>query len=142
MRDREGKFTRKHNEWSLDNFDDGYINCGRFKSIKKGHPRSNLEGYVLRSILVYEEYSGIQVTPELCIHHRDGNKLNDSIENLELIEFNKHSKMHNESKKNGENRVCAVCGEEFYVPRWRLNQKYHVGKYCSTKCFFRREKNY
>jgi hypothetical protein len=130
---------RVNKQWSLDNFDDGYIdNRGRFRVYFPNHPRAYEEGYILRSIVAYEAYHGVSVTKEYAIHHKNGNRLDDSKENLEQLLFGAHSRKHNECKKNGKNMICATCGKTFYVTQWRLNQKWHVGKYCGLDCYFKR----
>ena len=35
--------------------------------------------------------------------------------------------------KTGINKKCLKCGQDFYVPGWRLKDKTR-GKYCSRKC--------
>lgn len=80
---RRGR-KRKHQSWSLENFDDGYISQGRFKIRSPDHPRADREGRILRSIIAYEAYHGVEVPRDMIIHHIDGDTLNDSKENLEV----------------------------------------------------------
>ena len=82
-----GTFDRKHNVWSLDNFDDGYIDGkGRFRVYLPNHPRSsNRMGYVLRAIVAYEAYHNVIIKDNFEVHHKDGNTLNDSNDNLILM---------------------------------------------------------
>jgi len=45
-RGRDGKFERVHQRWSLDNFDDGYVDGdGRFRVYLPEHPRAAKNGY-------------------------------------------------------------------------------------------------
>ena len=41
---------------------------------------------------------GIQIPKGCCIHHVDGNKLNNNIKNLVLMSFKAHTQLHNELK--------------------------------------------
>lgn len=107
---------RIHQPWSLNNFDDGYITQGRFRVYLPDHPRAASRGYVLRSIVAYEAYYGVKVTWEMNVHHIDGDKLNDSKENLELMpRYGKgsHTTHHQTGKNNAQwGRIGAKH------PRW------------------------
>lgn len=88
--------TRKYEQWSLDNFDNGYIYGDRYFVYYPDHSRTNKYGYVLRAIVAYETYHGIIVSRngKMDVHHKDGNTLNDSKKNLELILTSEHGRYH------------------------------------------------
>lgn len=50
--------------------------------------------------LIYEDYYGVTLLPTTDIHHLDGNKLNNNIENLEAISHGEHSRRHMKSGRN------------------------------------------
>ena len=52
--------------------------------------------------LIFEDYYGITILPCIVVHHKDGNKLNNSIENLELMDSKNHIKSHNTGRKHTE----------------------------------------
>lgn len=52
---------------------------------KPDHPFSSSRGYVREHRLVMEEHLGRYLDPKEEIHHIDGNGLNNSIENLQLL---------------------------------------------------------
>lgn len=95
---------RKHQKWSLKNFDDGIIwtDCRGKKRMRvwlPEHQRSDSntksgKGYVLRSIVAYEAYHGIVVKKSDIIHHIDGDTLNDSKENLQRLTVRQHNLVH------------------------------------------------
>jgi len=66
-----------------------------------GHPFCGKQGYVAEHRLVIERHIGRFLNPEETIHHRDGNKTNNNISNLELFatrgEHTKHA--HPEVRK-------------------------------------------
>jgi hypothetical protein len=141
-RDKLGRYIRSFKHWSLENFDDGYIDAsGRLRVYFPGHPRACVRGYVMRSIVAFEAYNNTSVTTDYAIHHKDGNRLNDSKNNLEKKLFGEHSSFHGEATKNGTYITCCICGTAKYVPRWRLIQRKDTYErfFCSRDCFYKRK---
>jgi hypothetical protein len=133
-------FKRTINEWSLDNFNEGYVdNRGRFRVYVPNHLRAYKGGYIFRSIVAYEIYHGITVPKEYDIHHIDGNKLNDSKENLEMILHGKHTVLHNINPDLYITRICENCKIEFKIKWFKLKDTssgcQHRGRFCSQKCY-------
>ena len=55
-------------------------------------------------ILVMEKYLGRKLNKGEVVHHIDGNKTNNDINNLKLMTAKEHSKMHREKEiKAGKN---------------------------------------
>lgn len=135
----KSEFKRKHKIWSLDNFNDGYIDSNnRFRVYYPDHPRAEKKlGYILREIVAYEAYNGILVPSHLEVHHIDGNTLNDSKENLILLTKSQHRIAHQWNKVS---RICLTCGKTFDIDNWRLKDKSR-GKYCSQQCYHKGVKN-
>jgi hypothetical protein len=134
--DNNGKFTRQHQIWSLQNFDDGYIDSrGRFRVYSPNRPRAYSEGYVLRAIVAYEAYTGDAVASNYDVHHKNKDKLDDSRDSIEKKLHSKHAGEHALRPDSWENRIYISCGSVFLLEKWRLNQPNHVGKYCSITCY-------
>ena len=137
IRGESGRFLRQHKRWSLDNFDDGFVDAkGRFRVCFPEHPRAAKNGYVLRAIVAYEAYHGIMVSRNMRIHHEDGNTLDDTPENLVLLSDSEHQKRH--AYMNGLiiKKTCLHCGKSFEINKWRLRNPSR-GKFCSLLCFHR-----
>ena len=68
---------------------DGYISIYR-----PDHPCSNSEGYVMEHHLVMEEHIGRLIQSEEVVHHKNGNRRDNRIENLQLMTFKEHASLH------------------------------------------------
>lgn len=87
------------------------------------HPRATKEGYVYTHVLVAEKMLGRFLTAEECVHHKDGEKYNNTEDNLMVFKtINDHSAFHKgvEAVKDGDvwwcpNKkhtvICPICGE-------------------------------
>ena len=56
--------------------------------------------------LVMERYLGRELRTDEHIHHKDGNKLNNSIDNLLLISNSEHAKLHSKKPLIKECKKC------------------------------------
>jgi len=136
-RNKNGTFKRTRKIWSLENFDDGYVDANnRMRVYKPGHPRASSGGYILRSIVAYEAYHKVMVSIKDNVHHVDHNRLNDSKENLELINGAEHISRH--KTKPLISCICRGCQKEFFIKQHRIDAG--RGKYCGHECWFRRKK--
>lgn len=95
-----------------------------------GHPRARGEGhYVRKHILVMEKRLGRYLTANEIVHHRDGNRMNNRIGNLQL--FASHAEHMNEHRKlrafaacgNRDWLVCRLCGHYDDPNNMRVRQR-------------------
>lgn len=63
------------------------------------HHRASKNGYVMEHILVFEKATGLSVPDNCVIHHLNGNKKDNRIENLCMMECGAHSSFHNKERK-------------------------------------------
>ena len=68
---------------------DGYIAVYAPK-----HPNATSDGYVMEHILVMEKHIGRYVEKPEVVHHKNGNRKDNRIENLQLMTFKEHSAYH------------------------------------------------
>lgn len=66
------------------------------------HPRADRNGYVLEHIVVFEKATGISVPEGCCVHHLNGIKNDNRIENLCLMSHGAHTAMHHRGAKRTE----------------------------------------
>lgn len=86
------------------NFRGGVRRLGSYYYVySPGHSRAIKYGqtpYVLRSVVNLEKKLGRKLKKDELPHHRDGNKLNDSFRNLELMTQADHRRHHSVGKPN------------------------------------------
>ena len=68
-----------------------YTENGYLIKYKNGY---NKKGNAKIHRLIMEEYLGRKLTPNEIVHHIDGNKLNNDIDNLKVMTRSEHSKLH------------------------------------------------
>ena len=115
------------------------------KTVKKGdymyaivrnHPNRTKNNYVLLHRVVMENKIGRLLEKNEVVHHKDHNKLNNEIENLELLTVRQHAALH--AKAAGKlyaTLKCPCCGKIFERPRAQTFLSKHT-KYtcCSCEC--------
>ena len=91
----------------------GYYLCGGYLKVKvKEHPAQDKRGYVLFHRLVMEDNLNRYLLEDEYIHHKDGNKLNNNIENLELMYGYEHAKEHNNTRERNKFGQF-VCNDKY-----------------------------
>lgn len=98
------------------------------------HPRATARGYVLLHRIVMENHLGRLLNEDEIVHHRNEDKKDNSVENLELMTLPDHCR-HHSSEPKFVDLICAHCGIAF---QRRANQRASVKGYkqsfCSRSC--------
>ena len=106
---------------------------------KRDHPNARSNGQIKRSRLVMSEHLGRPLLETELVHHLNGDKSDDRIENLVIISRSKHAAVHHSGEKNNNwnqnasyklPKVCPNCGTEFlHDPGNQARDRC-----CSNKC--------
>lgn len=82
--------------------------------------------------IVMENFLGRKLSPEEEVHHKDGDPLNNNIDNLQVMTKSEHLKIHAEENRKYFDKmiVCPWCGEEFL---WTADQQLKYQQNTSRK---------
>jgi len=89
--------------------------------------------YCYEHHLVWEKETGCPVPDGCIIHHKDGNKYNNTISNLQLMDAKAHISLHGQQKTKKIAIIkCPSCGKIFEKDARLLNFRTLV--FCSRQC--------
>lgn len=149
-RGKPAKFARGHNFRGENNpsfIGREWLVNGYKKIYAPNHPYCDAHGYVLEHRIIMEQYIGRYLDPEEQIHHKDGNKLNNIIENMEILNRSSHSKITTKlnpqcQKQDLSGRICLECGSDKTrkakngQPHWMFHPITRQGYVCE-RCYRR-----
>lgn len=72
---------------------------GHVLILKKGHPMADKGGYVMEHRYIMAEHIGRNLTKDEIVHHKNGIKDDNRIENLQLMSISEHTTLHNTGRK-------------------------------------------
>lgn len=92
--------------------------------------------------LLMEQHLHRELTIDEVVHHKNSNKLDDRLENLEILTPTEHITTHNRASGIIHNLVCPVCKLDFDVTERELNRrlketnkKNHSNMFCDRQCY-------
>jgi hypothetical protein len=98
------------------------------------HPKATKNGYVLEHRIVIENYLGRVLNDNEIVHHKNHNKKDNRLENLEVMNNREHNRKH--GLLQGRQWVtlkCPQCGKIFEKKKNQTHLQRH-SKYNCTCC--------
>lgn len=87
---------------------------------------------------VMEQHLGRPLRPDEDVHHRNRDRLDNRIENLDVVEHRAHVSLHQNEGGRRRAAICPECGQSFLRLSWRPNQT--CSKHCGLKRMWRRRR--
>jgi transposase len=140
---REEEIKRRYNQHPLNRI---LHSDGRwFIKAPKGYKgKVYRSGYILEYRYVMEKKLGRYLSNEEIVHHKDGNKMNNHPDNLEVFTRSTHAKYHRSfDSPEYVKVVCNECGKSFdkekRIFKYR-EKKNSLNFYCSKTCLYKKLK--
>lgn len=87
-----------------------FLHLGYWYILKPDYYKTDKDGYVREHVYVYETFHKCCLLKWGIIHHKDGNRQNNEISNIEGIMRSNHQILHNTGrKKDMADRFCHIC---------------------------------
>src|ERR1035437_7181431 len=76
----------------------------------KGYRVLSISGkYILEHVYIMEKHLNRKLLKHEIVHHKDGNRLNNTLDNLEVMTRSAHSKLHNTGKVRTKEMRKEMC---------------------------------
>lgn len=108
----------------------------RYPESKNLGTRNYFKAVLILHREIYKEAHG-SIPIGMHVHHKDGNALNNTLENLELLDGREHSRHHALSQNHWRVRTkitCKFCGK---IAIKSFSNKNKEADYCSLRCLSR-----
>lgn len=115
------------------------VKCGKYiYAVVREHPRASRFGYVYLHRIIVENHLNRILAPDEIVHHKDGNRKNNNIKNLEVMKQSEHARKHGAERGEAYCLLkCPECEKKFERPRNRtflIKPTSLNATFCSPRC--------
>jgi hypothetical protein len=131
-----GQKGKLHRNWKGGRYEHkGYVYI-----LKPDHPQADNTGYIPEHRWIYEQYYNVCILPWIEIHHINGVKNDNRIENIITVDRKQHRQF--DKVIDMSKRICSKCGtnkpsirKDNGKPRWNYIEKDLVCGKCYMKWY-------
>ena len=113
------------------------VKCGDYRNaVVRNHPKANKHGYVKLHRVVMENHLNRLLGDDEVVHHINHDKLDNRIENLQVMLNTEHVRLHKSTGRTTVNMKCPWCGSLFSREKRQTHLVKTKSKYtcCSKVC--------
>ena len=113
------------------------VKTGNYRyAVVKNHPKATKNGYVLLHRVIMENHLNRLLDDNEVVHHINGDKLDNRIENLQAMLNSEHVRLHKSTGRTIINLKCPWCGNSFSREKRQTHLVKTKNRYtcCSRKC--------
>jgi hypothetical protein len=106
-------------------------------AVVRNHPKATTLGYVFEHRIVVENSLGRILANTEVVHHKNGNKKDNRLDNLEVLDYKEHARLH-ATERGFLNCIlkcpqCDIIFERPYRQAFQTAPK-KFGVFCSRSC--------
>ena len=104
------------------------------------HPRVISKKYIAEHVLIMESHVGRFMEKGELVHHKDGNKQNNNIQNLEIATSKCHVRWHGLCNGLTIDLFCSGCQKTFSRRKNQVKKNQRL-YYCNRTCYIKHRAN-
>ena len=129
------KVEEKRTMWNIESVVKNGNNRYKY-AVVKNHPKATKRGYVLLHRVIMENHLNRLLYDDEIVHHINNDKLDNRIENLQVMLISEHVRLHKSTGRTIINLKCPWCKSLFSKEKRQTHLSKTKNKFtcCSNSC--------